>query len=166
LSMNKALLVFPFTWPCFLIIGLDITAVSKSALGTLIQFTCVKSCSISLNYCVTPCCLNYTFQDVCTEYLSAHNFTEVKVKFPPCFNRAPRHESVQGEWRYSSTHSFTSALDTGEWSASRLGHFTPRKRTPGTHWLGGWVSHRAGLDAVVRRIPSPYRDSNSQSSSS
>jgi hypothetical protein len=44
-----------------------------------------------------------------------------------------------GEWRYSSTHSWTSALYGGEWSASRSGRFTPRKRAPGTHWIGGWV---------------------------
>jgi hypothetical protein len=31
-------------------------------------------------------------------------------------------------------------------------------KTPGTHWIGGWVGPRAGLDAVVRKIPSPYRD--------
>jgi len=38
-------------------------------------------------------------------------------------------------------HAFlTSELDGGEWSASRPGHFTPRERTPGTHWLGGWVA--------------------------
>jgi hypothetical protein len=39
--------------------------------------------------------------------------------------------------------------------------FTPREREPGTHWIGGWVGPRAGLDAVVKRkIPSPCRDSN------
>jgi hypothetical protein len=26
----------------------------------------------------------------------------------------------------------------------------PRKRTPVTHWLGGWMVPRVGLDAVVR----------------
>jgi hypothetical protein len=31
---------------------------------------------------------------------------------------------------YSSTHSLTSALDGGEWSASRPGRFTPRERAP------------------------------------
>jgi hypothetical protein len=78
-----------------------------------------------------------------------------------CFNGAPRHEDLLGEWRYSSTSSLTSAVD-GEWSASRLLHFTPsRERTPGTHWIGGWVGPRASLDAVVKRkIPSPCRDSN------
>jgi hypothetical protein len=42
----------------------------------------------------------------------------------------------------------TSALDGGEWSASRPGHFIPGERTPGTDWIGGWVGPRAGLDDV------------------
>jgi hypothetical protein len=53
-------------------------------------------------------------------------------------------------------HSLTSALDVGEWSASRPGRFTPRERAPGTHWIGGWVGPSAVLDAVMKRkIPSP-----------
>jgi hypothetical protein len=45
------------------------------------------------------------------------------------------------------THVFlTSALVGGEWSVSRPGSFTPREKAPGTHWLGGWVEPRAGLD--------------------
>jgi hypothetical protein len=40
-----------------------------------------------------------------------------KVKLSLCSHRAPRHEGVLGEWRYSFTHSLTSALDGGEWSA-------------------------------------------------
>jgi hypothetical protein len=41
------------------------------------------------------------------------------------------------------------------------GRFTLRERTPGTHWIGGWVEPRAVLDVVVKRkIPSPRRDSN------
>jgi hypothetical protein len=65
------------------------------------------------------------------------------------------------EWRYNSTHSLTSALGGGEWSASRPGRFTSRERAPGTHWIGGWVGPRAVLDAVVKRIiPSPRRESN------
>jgi hypothetical protein len=27
----------------------------------------------------------------------------------------------------------------------------PRKRAPNTHWRGGWVGPRAGLDAVDKR---------------
>jgi hypothetical protein len=56
-----------------------------------------------------------------------------------------------GEWRYSSTHSLTPALDGVEWSASRPGRFTPREGVPGTHWIGGWVGPRAVLDAVMKR---------------
>jgi hypothetical protein len=33
----------------------------------------------------------------------------------------------------------TSTKDESEWSASRHSRFTPGERTPGTHWLGGWV---------------------------
>jgi hypothetical protein len=33
----------------------------------------------------------------------------------------------------------TSALDEGEWSASRPGCFNPGEITPSTHWTGGWL---------------------------
>jgi len=26
----------------------------------------------------------------------------------------------------------------------------PKERAPGTHWIGGWVGPRAGLDAVAK----------------
>jgi hypothetical protein len=85
----------------------------------------------------------------------------VKVKLSLCFNWAPLHEDVLGEWRYSSTHSLTSALDGGEWSALRPSRFTTNERIPGTHWIGGWVDPRAILDAMVKRkIPSLRRESN------
>jgi hypothetical protein len=55
----------------------------------------------------------------------------------------------------------TSALDGCEWSASRPGHYTPREKASDTHWIGGGVDPRAGLDAVVeRKIPNPRRESN------
>jgi hypothetical protein len=44
-----------------------------------------------------------------------------------------------------------SVLAGGEWSASRLGRFTPGERATGTHWIGGWVDPRAGLDDVEKR---------------
>jgi hypothetical protein len=44
---------------------------------------------------------------------------------------------------------FTSALAGA--SASRPCRFTPGERTPGTHWIGGWVGPRAGLDDVENR---------------
>jgi hypothetical protein len=38
--------------------------------------------------------------------------------------------------------------------------YAPAALPPGTHWIG-WVGHRAGLDAVVKRkTPSPRRESN------
>jgi hypothetical protein len=59
-------------------------------------------------------------------------------------------------------HSLTSALDGGDWSASLPDSLTPRARTLGTHWIGGWVGPRAGLDTVSKRkIPNPFRESNS-----
>jgi len=59
---------------------------------------------------------------------------EVEVEVSLCFfNRAPHHEGVLGEWRYSSTHALTTALDGGEWSASRLGHSIPKEGAPRTH---------------------------------
>jgi hypothetical protein len=36
-------------------------------------------------------------------------------------------------------------------SASRLGRFALVERAPGTHWIGGWVGHRASLDNVEKR---------------
>jgi hypothetical protein len=60
----------------------------------------------------------------------------------------------------------TSALDGGEWSATRLYRFTPGKRAPGTHWIGGWVGSRAGLDDVEKIIdPTGTRTRTPRSSS-
>jgi hypothetical protein len=42
----------------------------------------------------------------------------------------------------------TSALVGGEWSASRPGRFTTGERAPSTHWIGGWVGPRVGLDRL------------------
>jgi hypothetical protein len=58
----------------------------------------------------------------------------------------------------------TSALVGGEWSASRPGGFTHGERDRGTHWIGGWVDPRTGLDDVEKRKFLPYRDSNSDPS--
>jgi hypothetical protein len=45
----------------------------------------------------------------------------------------------------------TSALAGGECSASRPGRFIPGEGAPRTHWIGGWVDTRAGLDDVKKR---------------
>jgi hypothetical protein len=49
----------------------------------------------------------------------------------------------------------TSALVGGEWSASLPDRFTSDERAPDTHWIGGWVGPRTGLDDV----DCPYWDS-------
>jgi hypothetical protein len=56
----------------------------------------------------------------------------------------------------------TSALDDGEWSASRTGHINPKEGVPGTHWIRDWVGPRAGLDTAVAKwkIPRPCQESN------
>jgi hypothetical protein len=48
-------------------------------------------------------------------------------------------------------HILTSVLAGGEWLASHPGRFTPGERAPGTHWIGGWMNPRAGLDDVEKR---------------
>jgi hypothetical protein len=45
----------------------------------------------------------------------------------------------------------TSVLFGSEWSASRPDRFTPGERAPGTHYIGGWVGPRAGLENVEKR---------------
>jgi hypothetical protein len=44
--------------------------------------------------------------------MSQYSFISCPCAFP--FNRAPPHEGVLGEWRYSCTHYLTSALDGGK----------------------------------------------------
>jgi hypothetical protein len=64
------------------------------------------------------------------------------------------------KYLYKAIHVFfTSALVGGEWSASRPSRFIPGERASGTHWIGGWVGSRAGLDDMEKLIP--YRESNS-----
>jgi hypothetical protein len=46
----------------------------------------------------------------------------------------------------------TSALFGGEWLASRPGLFTPGERALGTHWMGGSMCSRTGLNDVDRKI--------------
>jgi hypothetical protein len=52
---------------------------------------------------------------------------------------------------YSSTHSLTSALNGGEWSASRPGRFDSTERAFVTNSERGWMGPTFGLDAEVKR---------------
>jgi hypothetical protein len=62
-------------------------------------------------------------------------------------NWAPRYEDVWGSGGTAPPF-LTSALDGGEWPASRPGSFTTGERTPGTYSTGGCVNPRASLDTV------------------
>jgi hypothetical protein len=44
----------------------------------------------------------------------------------------------------------TSVLDEDEESASFPGRFISGERAPDTHWIGGWVGPRTGLDDVEK----------------
>jgi hypothetical protein len=46
----------------------------------------------------------------------------------------------------------TSALDGGEWLASRPGPLHPKKHPPVTHWLRGWVGPAVGADSVEKNL--------------
>jgi hypothetical protein len=63
------------------------------------------------------------------------------------FNYVIKHNAVKAYGGIAPTF-LTTALDGGEWSASRPDCFISRERAPGTHWVGGLVGPRAGLGAV------------------
>jgi hypothetical protein len=81
---------------------------------------------------------------VCELYL--HSFyviiawwlIKVKDKVVPVLFLTEHHAmKAYWEWRYSSTHSLTSTVDGGEWSASCPGRFTLIPRYPLDRRLGG-----------------------------
>jgi hypothetical protein len=52
-------------------------------------------------------------------------------------------------WSGSIAATFlTSALDGDEWSASRLGRFTPEEKSTGIHLIGDLMGPETGLNAV------------------
>jgi len=61
----------------------------------------------------------------------------------------------------------TSTLESGEWSASHLSHFTTRELALGTQWIGRRMGFRTGPDAKVKRrffFPAPVGERNPSSS--
>jgi hypothetical protein len=51
---------------------------------------------------------------------------------------------------YSSYSFLTLALDGVSGQRHALAVLYPWERTPGTHWIRGWVGHRAGQDTEAR----------------
>jgi hypothetical protein len=71
-----------------------------------------------------------------------------KIKLFLCvINYAPHREDLCGSGRIAPPF-LTSALDGGEWSASRPGGFINGERDPIAHWIAAYLGPRAGLDAV------------------
>jgi hypothetical protein len=46
---------------------------------------------------------------------------------------------------------FPLALVEDKWSLSRPDRFNPGERSPGTHWIEGWVDPRNGPDIMKKR---------------
>jgi hypothetical protein len=71
------------------------------------------------------------------------------TKLPKVSNSCPA-LCYENAWRSGGIAPpfLTSALDGGEWSASRPGHFTAGETAPDTPLIGGWVGPRTGMDAV------------------
>jgi hypothetical protein len=59
---------------------------------------------------------------------------------------------MMAHWRSGGIASRILGLGT-RWksSASRPSRFNPRERASGTHWIGGWVGPRGGMDTVSKR---------------
>lgn len=69
-------------------------------------------------------------------------------------NQALNHKDVWGVEVWSP-HILTFSIRL---SSSGHDHFIPRARTPGTHWIEGWVGPGAGLNAVTKiKIPVSFQ---------
>jgi hypothetical protein len=86
------------------------------------------------------------FNRMC-KYRTALLLNEVKVKVFLCLTN----NIAYGGVNVSIHICLTSALDGGEWSASNPGRFILAERAPGTHWIGGWLGPRTGVDNVGKR---------------
>jgi hypothetical protein len=60
------------------------------------------------------------------------------------------HAGDKREMRSSSYSFLTSALDRVSGQRHALAATSPRGKDPGTHWTGGWIGLRAGLDTEAR----------------
>jgi len=71
----------------------------------------------------------------------------------------PHHEGIQKSGGIACI--LTSPLSGYEWSATCSSYFITGEWALTTHWIGGWMGYRAGLDTVAkRRNYSPCWESN------
>jgi hypothetical protein len=133
--------------------------------NTVMPLYVTLKCSVTINF---PRKTVYhgvttTVEQHATDH-APHRAVKVKVKLSLCL---PKHHAMKTYWGSGGIAPRILDFGTrwGEWSALRPGHFIPRERAPGTHWIWGWVGPRTGLNTVVRRkIPSPRRKSNPRNS--
>jgi hypothetical protein len=102
-------------------------------------------------------CLFCIIISILGNFPSFHTTVDQYVKAVPY-----RYADANEERSYSFESFLNSALDGGELSASRPGRaLPPDKGPPGTHYTGGWVGLRAGLDTEDRgKIVDLCRGSN------
>jgi hypothetical protein len=74
-----------------------------------------------------------------------HAFLKAKVKLRLCLTE---YHAMKAYWESGGIA--PRILNLGELSASCRGRFISGEISPGTHWIGGWVDRRAGLDAVAK----------------
>jgi hypothetical protein len=109
------------------------------------------------------CLLHRTVLLEVRAYVKSKQFYDrhyIAVKVKCLISKALRHEGMSGKGCIDPH--FLDLCTSQRWVVS----FTPqplypRGKAPGTHWIGGWVGPRAGLDDVGRENSWPYRDSNS-----
>jgi hypothetical protein len=77
---------------------------------------------------------------------------KVKVKLSQCFNWAPRHEGLLGEWSYSSTHSCRRHWMEVGGQLHALANL-PQEKSPWTHLIGGWVGDMCSYQESDTGIP-------------
>jgi hypothetical protein len=90
-------------------------------------------------------------ETVCSETLLDLYWTSrrYKGKLVPGF---AKHYAMKAYWCVDvQSHVLsTSTLVGSEWLASRSDCFTQGEVAPGTHWLGGWMGPRGGLDDIEK----------------
>jgi hypothetical protein len=95
------------------------------------------------------------FNHILTQHVVHHDYSQKRyIHLKVNSKGLPRtgHEGPEGEQRYSSTLSLTSALDGVGGERHAPAAFPPRER-PGTHCIRSWVGPRAGLDGCGKSHP-------------